>query len=192
MNGSGLLGQDTSFENRFFTDFEEVRKRVDALRTLGQRIVLTSGTWDLVHIGHMAYLAKARSCGDFLIVGIDSDEKVRDRKGPDRPFVSEDERARILAYLRHVDMIVLKPLSEEPRHLLKVVKPDVLVISDRNGHEDGEMEDMQKHCGKIEIFESQAATSTTGKLRRLMLHGAGDLGKKVMAVIEEHLRGNQE
>jgi D-beta-D-heptose 7-phosphate kinase/D-beta-D-heptose 1-phosphate adenosyltransferase len=190
MSGSGLLGQGSNFEKRFFTDFGEVARRIGALRALDQRIVLTSGTIDLMHIGHMAYLEKAREFGDFLVVGMDSDEKVRARKGPDRPFVSEEERARILAYIRSVDMIVLKPLTEEPKQLLKAVHPDILVVSSRNDHEDGEIEEMQLHCGEIKVLESQAATSTTGRLRQMMLNGAGDLGKKIMAVIEEHLRSD--
>ena len=65
-------------------------------RGLGLKIVLTQGSWDMVHIGHARYLEEAKRHGDFLIVGTDSDKKIRERKGPDRPVVPQDERLNIV------------------------------------------------------------------------------------------------
>src|SRR5690348_2688450 len=102
MYHSGVFASGTNLADRIFSAAEVVEK-VSALRVLKQKIVLTSGTYDIIHIGHANYLEKARAFGDFLIVGVDSDKKVQKRKGPDRPIVPQDERLLMLAHLRHVD-----------------------------------------------------------------------------------------
>ena len=83
----------------------------DSLRDLGQTVVLTSGSFDILHEGHSLYLEAAREAGDFLIVGVDSDEKVRARKGPSRPAVPEEERLRMVTHQRGVGLVTLKPVG---------------------------------------------------------------------------------
>jgi rfaE bifunctional protein nucleotidyltransferase chain/domain len=95
-------------KGRFIDDKKKLAEVVDALRTMGAKIVLTQGSFDFIHIGHFIYLEKARKHGDILIVGVDNDEKVRRRKGPERPIVSEDERVKMLTHVRHVDIVTLK------------------------------------------------------------------------------------
>jgi D-beta-D-heptose 7-phosphate kinase/D-beta-D-heptose 1-phosphate adenosyltransferase len=160
-------------------------------------VVLTSGTYDIKHIGHDRYLEKARALGDFLVVGVDSDEKVRSRKGPSRPIVSEQERMESLVHLRHVDLVVLKHLNDPSHHLMKTLRPDVLVISQTTKHTQESIEDMQKYCGKVEILESQAQTSTTARIRTLLLDGVGQYAetakKEITAVIDrlvKEMRGS--
>jgi len=96
------------------------------LRADGKRLVFTNGVFDLLHVGHVRYLAAARNLGDALVVAINSDRMVRQLKGDDRPIVNENERAEILAALRAVTyVIVFDDIS--PRSLIKELLPDVLV-----------------------------------------------------------------
>jgi D-beta-D-heptose 7-phosphate kinase/D-beta-D-heptose 1-phosphate adenosyltransferase len=180
---SGILGRETNFDQRFFTDYDKAAEVVRAVKSLGQQVVLTSGTWDILHIDHASYLERARREGTFLVVGVDSDEKVKARKGPSRPFVPQMERAGLLAHLRHVDMIVLKPQEEEPRLLIKALRPDILVISETTGHEDGEVEDMKKYCGEVRNIPSMNSTSTTAQLRLFMLRGIEAVVRKLQDAI---------
>jgi len=178
-----ILDGGTNFDWRL-QDIDQIVKTVEAMRALGQKIVLTSGTYDIIHIGHANYLEKARSFGDFLVVGVDSDEKVRERKGPNRPIVSQDERLHMLAHLRHVDALVLKGKDDSPHHLMKAIRPDVLVISQTTRHKPENIEDMQKYCEEIQVLEPQAETSTTARIRKLLLNGVGDFAKEAKLKID--------
>jgi len=105
---------------------EEMLAERERLRALGARLVFTNGVFDLLHVGHVRYLAQARALGDALVVAINSDRSVRELKGPDRPVFDEHERAEILAALRHVDYVVVFD-DISPRGLIKTLLPDVLV-----------------------------------------------------------------
>src|SRR5215213_1934262 len=96
------------------------------LRAAGRRLVFTNGVFDLLHVGHVRYLAQARGLGDVLLVAINSDRSVRELKGPDRPVFNEGERAEILAALRHVDYVTIFD-DVSPRSLIARLLPDVLV-----------------------------------------------------------------
>src|ERR1044072_9063478 len=98
----------------------------DHLRTAHKRLVFTNGVFDLLHVGHVRYLAQARALGDALVVAINSDRSVRELKGPDRPVFDQDERAEILAALRHVHYVVVSA-DTSPRTLIQRLLPDVLV-----------------------------------------------------------------
>src|SRR6476659_4330636 len=79
----------------------------ERLRAAGKRLVFTNGVFDLLHVGHVRYLAAARALGDALVVAINSDRTVRELKGPGRPVFDQAERAEILAALRHVDYVTV-------------------------------------------------------------------------------------
>jgi D-beta-D-heptose 7-phosphate kinase/D-beta-D-heptose 1-phosphate adenosyltransferase len=96
------------------------------LRSAGARVVFTNGVFDLLHVGHVRYLAEARALGDALIVAINSDRTVRELKGADRPVFDQAERAEILAALRHVDYVTIFD-DVSPRSLIAKLLPDVLV-----------------------------------------------------------------
>ena len=96
------------------------------LRAVGRRLVFTNGVFDLLHVGHVRYLAEARALGDALVVAINSDRTVRELKGPDRPVFNEAERAEILAALRVVDYVTIFD-DVSPRSLIAELLPDVLV-----------------------------------------------------------------
>lgn len=98
--------------------------RVAIARKHGARIVFANGCFDILHVGHVRYLEAARALGDLLVVGINSDEQVRQLKGPGRPFVAERERAEVIASLRVVDLVTV---FTEPTvaALLTTLRPDV-------------------------------------------------------------------
>ena len=96
------------------------------LRARHKRIVFTNGCFDILHAGHVNYLARARSLGDALVVGLNSDGSVRRLKGKARPIVTQKNRARVLAALACVDFIVVFN-NPTPFDLIKAIKPDVLV-----------------------------------------------------------------
>ena len=96
------------------------------LRDSGARLVFTNGVFDLLHVGHVRYLAEARALGDALVVAINSDRTVRELKGSDRPVFDEAERAEILAALRQVDYVVVFD-DVSPRGVIAQLLPDVLV-----------------------------------------------------------------
>ena len=96
------------------------------LRDAGLRLVFTNGVFDLLHVGHVRYLAHARALGDALLVAINSDRTVRELKGEDRPIFNDAERAEILAALRFVDYVTVFD-NVSPRSLIAELLPDVLV-----------------------------------------------------------------
>jgi D-beta-D-heptose 7-phosphate kinase/D-beta-D-heptose 1-phosphate adenosyltransferase len=98
----------------------------EKLRAEGKRIVFTNGVFDILHPGHVRYLAEARAQGDTLIVGVNSDRSVRAIKGPSRPINAEHERAEVLAALACVDAVVIFD-EDDPHAIISAVGPDVLV-----------------------------------------------------------------
>ena len=100
---------------------------VESARTLGKRIVFTNGVFDILHPGHIRYLRDARTLGDMLIVGINSDRSVRAlAKAPNRPINSEAERAEVLGALASVDAVVIFD-EDTPHAIISALQPDVLV-----------------------------------------------------------------
>jgi rfaE bifunctional protein nucleotidyltransferase chain/domain len=111
---------------------QKIRERKDLLRIIknlkakGKRIVFTNGCFDLLHIGHIRYLEKARALGDALVVGVNSDSSVRKLKGPKRPVLPVKERTEILSGLGCVDYITIFD-ERDPLKLITSLHPDVLV-----------------------------------------------------------------
>ena len=105
---------------------EEMLRERQRLRAAGKRLVFTNGVFDLLHVGHVRYLAQARALGDALLVAINSDRSVRELKGPDRPIFEHAERAEILAAMRFVDYVTIFD-DVSPRALIAQLLPDVLV-----------------------------------------------------------------
>jgi D-beta-D-heptose 7-phosphate kinase/D-beta-D-heptose 1-phosphate adenosyltransferase len=107
-------------------DRHSLIEKVDLLREAGKRLVFTNGCFDLIHIGHIHLLQEARQQGDCLVVAVNSDSSVRQIKGPDRPKISEEERAELLAALGCVDWVTIFD-EPDPLVLIQLLKPDVLV-----------------------------------------------------------------
>jgi rfaE bifunctional protein nucleotidyltransferase chain/domain len=98
-------------------------------RAQGQKIVFTNGCFDIVHLGHVDYLERARLLGDKLVVGLNSDQSVSRIKGPSRPLQDELSRTRVMASFWFIDAVVVFD-QETPYELIKSVEPDVLVKGD--------------------------------------------------------------
>ena len=178
----GILSRDVNFEARHVRSLEDMERTVQHLKGLGLRVVLTSGSFDLIHLGHVKYLARAKELGDVLVVGVDSDAKIRRRKGEDRPLVPEDERLEMLAHQRPVDLIYLK--GDEPRWaLIEAVGPEVLVLSEDHSYSEQEQQDLLEHVGRIEVVERQASVTTSERIRQMYLHMGERLGPKLAEVL---------
>jgi rfaE bifunctional protein nucleotidyltransferase chain/domain len=101
----------------------EIRQQ---LKKTGKTVVFTNGCFDILHRGHVDYLAKARELGDVLVVGVNTDASVKRLKGPDRPIVQDEDRAAVLAALAVVDYVCLFD-EDTPYELIRAVVPDILV-----------------------------------------------------------------
>jgi len=166
---SSLFADASNFELRFVESYDQIETIVCALKTLGLRVVLTSGSFDIIHEGHSMYLEAARRFGDFLIVGLDSDEKIRARKGPGRPAVPQMERLRMVTHQRGVGLVTLKGAQHPRWELIKAVGPDVLVATE-DTYTPAEIEELEsRHCGRVEVLERMATVSTSARLRRIQL-----------------------
>lgn len=174
-------------------DKKKLKEIVGHCKGLGLKIVLTQGSWDMIHIGHARYMQEAKKYGDLLIVGVDSDEKIRSRKGPERPIVPQEERMEMITHLRHVDLVALKELSDPKWHMIKLVCPDVLIATKRQGYSKKELQELKKYCGKVVLLESQATTSTSAKIRHMQINTAKKLQSaltpKLLKAIEEAIGG---
>lgn len=91
-----------------------------------KKIVFTNGCFDILHVGHITYLAQARQHGDLLVVGLNTDASVKRLKGPSRPVNQQNDRAKVLAALESVDYVVLFE-EDTPQALIEKVRPDVLI-----------------------------------------------------------------
>jgi rfaE bifunctional protein nucleotidyltransferase chain/domain len=104
----------------------QLRPILSRLQRRGRRIVFTNGCFDLLHIGHLRYLQRARGFGDRLVVAINSDASVRKIKGPRRPLLPEAERAEVLAALTRVDYVTIFN-QPDPLAIVRALRPDVLI-----------------------------------------------------------------
>ena len=137
------------------------------LRDAGARLVFTNGVFDLLHVGHVRYLAQARALGDALVVAINSDRTVRELKGPDRPIFDQAERAEILAALKHVDYVtVFDDIS--PRGLIATLLPDVLVKGgDYQLDQIHGREEVEAAGGRVISLPFVEGASTTALIKRM-------------------------
>lgn len=141
--------------------FESLRARVAAWRSAGEKIAFTNGCFDLLHIGHITLLEDARREADRLIVAINSDSSVRGLKGPARPIVGEQERARILAALGAVDAVVVFE-DPTPLRLIETLRPDVIVKGgDYNEDTVVGAKEVRSWGGRVKIVPTVEGFSTT-------------------------------
>lgn len=169
---SSLLADASNFAQRFVEDYEKIETTVHALRMRGFKIVLTSGSFDVIHEGHSMYLEAARQFGDFLIVGLDSDEKIRSRKGENRPVVPQMERLHMVTYQRGVGLVTLKKPEHAKWALIKAVHPDVLVATEET-YTHAEISELEANCcGRVEVLERMATVSTSARLREIIMVNA--------------------
>jgi D-beta-D-heptose 7-phosphate kinase/D-beta-D-heptose 1-phosphate adenosyltransferase len=183
-----ILSNRAEFEHRFVRDFKQLDKIVKMLKKMDYKVVLTQGVYDLLHEGHAKYLENAKACGDILIVGVDSDELTKLRKGPSRPIVPQEERLKMLAHLRHVDLLILRETKHEIGDLIRLVKPDVLVVSQSTtDFPKKDALEYKKFCGEIVVLPPQAVTSTSARIRTLFIEGAEKLATEINQLTQNFL-----
>ena len=172
----------------FIKDYKILKKEVSKLKSQGKKIVLTQGVYDLIHEGHALYLEKARSYGDILIVGVDSDLLTKKRKGPSRPIVPQKERLNMLLHLRHVDIVTLREIKHGIGGLIKLIEPDVLIVSESTKDFPSKDVAIYKKCAKeIIMLPPQATTSTTARITRLTIEGAENLADEINKLTQNFL-----
>lgn len=126
--------------------------------------VFVNGTFDILHSGHLALLNYAKSLGDYLIVGIDTDERVKEKKGPTRPVNTKEERSLMLINLKAVDEVRYFGTDDELKNLVKSVEPDIMIVG--SDYKDQEVIG-SVYASKLIFFERIKNYSTTNILKRL-------------------------
>jgi len=134
----------------------------------GKRIVFTNGCFDLLHLGHVVYLERAKSKGDLLIVAINSDRSMRELKGRERPLVPQSERARVLAGLSSVDYVTIFE-EPTPHSVIQALEPDVLVKgADWKKYDIIGSDVVRRLGGKVETIPVVKGVSTTQIIKRIV------------------------
>lgn len=153
-------------------DYSKLKSIVDAHKTLGQRVVCTVGSWDMLHIGHLRYLIKAKNQGDVLIVGVDSDRGIKLYKNELRPVIPQEERMEMLKYQDCVDYVTLIDDIDEggkwQYELVRVINPDLFVATEDSYSQD-QLSAIKAHSKDILVLPRQAEnTSTTDIIEKTM------------------------
>jgi len=107
-------------------NLEEAIEKIKEYKSQSKKIVFTNGCFDIIHAGHVKYLNIAKSYGDILVVGLNSDDSIKRIKGGKRPIVPQEQRAYVLSQLKPVDMVVIFD-EDTPYNLIKAIKPDILI-----------------------------------------------------------------
>lgn len=181
---TGIFGNGSNFQDRFIDDYQKLSQLVEHMKGIGLKVVLTSGSFDFFHLGHAYYLEKAREFGDVLIVGVDSDEKIAAKKGPNRPLYPQNERLQILVRQRSVDIVTLKQSSDPKWELIRIVQPNVLIATEETYKTD-ELKGLHKLCGEVVVLEPQAQTSTSKRLRDLNIEMGSEIARSLMEEIPQ-------
>ncbi len=160
-----LEGMPAEVQRKYIADHDRLERTVEDFKARRFTVVATIGSFDLLHIGHLRYLTSAKRQGDILVVGVDTDEVIRQSKGDLRPIIPFNERVEMLYYQECVDLIApLNDLDENGRWqygLLRSIKPDVFVAEETSYSED-QLADIARHSGRVEILPRQALqTSST-------------------------------
>ena len=144
----------------------EIINRIKAER---KKIVFTNGCFDLLHVGHIRYLAQAKKLGDFLIIGLNSDSSVKELKGEDRPINSFEDRATLLSAIESVDSVIMFE-EQTPENLIKDIVPDILVKGGDYNIEDivGYQTVMQNggQVKTISFYDGYSSTNYINKIKK--------------------------
>jgi rfaE bifunctional protein nucleotidyltransferase chain/domain len=148
---------------------EKLKEICDTLHAQGTAIVTCNGSFDLFHYGHLRFLQEAKTQGDVLIVGLNSDNSIRQYKDPSRPIIPQEQRAEILAALAIVDYVHIFD-ETVPMPFLETVRPAVHVNGAEYGEDCIEAETVKKHGGRIHLMPKVDGLSTTeliGRIKKL-------------------------
>jgi D-glycero-beta-D-manno-heptose 1-phosphate adenylyltransferase len=139
----------------------EAKSRVKEWKQQGKKVVFTNGCFDIIHLGHVDYLEKARNLGDKLVLGLNSDTSVSRFKGPERPLQDQNSRARVLAAMQFIDLVVFFN-EDTPLLLISEILPDILVKGSDYLTDDIVGSDVVKqHGGVVKTIDFVPGYSTT-------------------------------
>ena len=153
--------------NKIVHDYEKLSRLTNALKELDHRIVVTIGSWDLLHIGHLRYLIKAKEYGDTLVVGVDSDRAIKLYKDELRPIVPAIERTEMLSYQSCVDYITLiDDVNDKGKWeygLIKTIRPHVFIAVE-DSYPEKQLQDIRELCTELVVLPRQAKNTSTSKM----------------------------
>jgi D-beta-D-heptose 7-phosphate kinase/D-beta-D-heptose 1-phosphate adenosyltransferase len=145
--------------------FNEIKDAITRLKKQNKKIVFTNGCFDILHRGHVSYLDIAKSYGDILILGLNSDSSVKRLKGKNRPINCEDDRAYILAGLESVDFVI-KFEDDTPYELIEMIKPDILVKGGDYQGKEVVGSDIAGEVRLVDFVDGKSTTKTIKKIQR--------------------------
>ncbi len=144
-----------------------LKRKLSALRKAGRTIAFTNGCFDLMHLGHVTYLQKAKKGDRVLVVGLNSDRSTRRIKGPSRPVINQRSRAAVLAALESVDFVVIFN-EDTPEKIIKAVGPDILI---KGADWKGKKVVGADIAKKVELIPYIKGFSTTQIIKKIKKHG---------------------
>ena len=154
--------------NKKIKTLKQLISIVNKLKKQNKKIVTTNGVFDILHLGHVKYLEKAKKLGDFLIVGVNTDSSVRQNKGHKRPVNGEKSRIGVLAGIESVDYVFLFN-EKDPRSWLSKIKPNLHVkAGDYKLNQVIEKNNVENNNGKVVIVKMEKGFSTTGLINRIL------------------------
>ena len=161
-----MLGKRGEYMDRVLSR-KEAAKLINDLKSQGKKVVFTNGCFDILHVGHMTYLEEAKEFGDYLFVGVNSDESVKRLKGPTRPINNEVDRAELLAGLKAVDYTVIFT-EDTPVELIGELKPSIHVKGGDYKKEDlPETKVVESYGGRVEIVSLVEGKSTSNVVKKI-------------------------
>jgi D-beta-D-heptose 7-phosphate kinase/D-beta-D-heptose 1-phosphate adenosyltransferase len=164
----GSIGHDHLDSDVKIKNLDVLTSIVEGEKKRGKKVVFTNGCFDLLHVGHVRYLQKARKYGDLLVLGLNSDDSVRRLKGEKRPLIGQKERAHILAALDCIDYVIIFD-EDTPIRLLEALKPSVLVKGGDYTPETVVGKDLvESYGGKVELVEFVDGRSTTNIIEKIL------------------------
>lgn len=164
---AAISAEQTSEQAHKVCDLAQLQQKVSNWKKAKQKIVFTNGCFDLLHAGHVTYLEAAKKRGDKLILGLNTDRSVSALKGPTRPVVNENDRARVLAALESVDAVILFD-EDTPLNLINTLKPDVIAKgSDYTEAQVVGAKEVKSWGGEVALIDLVAGRSTSNIIKKL-------------------------
>lgn len=153
---------------KFYSDVSQLSQNLACWRFKNKKIVFTNGCFDILHRGHIDYLAKSADKGDVLVIGINSDTSVKKLKGTNRPIIDENSRGLLLASLLFVDAVVLFN-EQTPKNIIEFIKPDVLIKGgDYKAEEIVGYDTVKNKGGKVITIDLLEGYSTSSIIQKII------------------------
>lgn len=150
-------------------NYKELAKIIKAHKVLNKKIVCTIGSWDVLHIGHLRYLKRAKESGDILVVGVDSDKSIKIyKKNLLRPIIPQEERMEMLNYQDIIDYVTL--INDVDKNgnwkmeLVKIIRPDTFIVSSEESYPKEQQKQIAKFCVQLKVIGRQAKQTSTTKI----------------------------